>query len=141
MKRSLRNMKKSPAAEPSVQELVDAYSGKSEQELLGALQGMSAQERADMRAFASELAPMLTGAGKAGRRAPAARTAGRSVTHRRPVMLEDDRVVRALKGGLFAVVRPRRPHDQHRAARGRKTDGPWQRPHAIGDKMRASGKV
>ena len=24
-------------------------------------------------------------------------------------MLEDDRVVRALKGGLFAVVRPRRP--------------------------------
>ena len=62
MKRGLRNMKKSPAAEPSVQELVDAYSGKSEQELLGALQGMSAQERADMRAFASELAPMLTGA-------------------------------------------------------------------------------
>ena len=62
MKRSLRNMKKSPAAEPSVQELVDAYSGKSEQELLRALQGMSAQERADMRAFASELAPMLTGA-------------------------------------------------------------------------------
>lgn len=62
MKRSLRNMKKRPAAEPSVQELVDAYSGRSEQELLGALQGMNAQERADMRAFASELTPMLSGA-------------------------------------------------------------------------------
>lgn len=55
---------KKPAAEPSVQELVDAYSGKSEQELLSALQGMNAQERAAMRGFAEELAPMLNDAQK-----------------------------------------------------------------------------
>lgn len=55
---------KRPAADPSVQNLVDAYSGKSEQELLQALQGMSAEERAAMRTFAAELAPMLNDAQK-----------------------------------------------------------------------------
>ncbi len=55
---------KRPAADPSVQNLVDAYSGKSEQELLQALQGMSAEERAAMRTFARELAPMLNDAQK-----------------------------------------------------------------------------
>lgn len=63
MKRDLKSMKR-PAADPSVQNLVDAYSGKSEQELLQALQGMSAEERAAMRSFARELAPMLNDAQK-----------------------------------------------------------------------------
>ena len=63
MKRDLKSMKR-PAADPSVQNLVDAYSGKSEQELLQALQGMSAEERAAMRTFARELAPMLSSAQK-----------------------------------------------------------------------------
>lgn len=49
-----------PGGRPSVQNLVDAYSGKSEQELLQALQGMSAEERAAMRTFARELAPCST---------------------------------------------------------------------------------
>ncbi len=69
MKRDLKSMKKGTAtpsneqalgAEPSVQHLLDRYSGKSEQELIAALQGMSGEERSDMRQFASELAPMLS---------------------------------------------------------------------------------
>lgn len=69
MKRDLKSMKKGTAMpsneqlsgmDPSVQRLLDRYSGKSEQELIGALMGMSDGERNDMRQFASELAPMLS---------------------------------------------------------------------------------
>lgn len=56
-------MKKS-TGEPSIQNLVDTYSGKSERELLGALQGMNSEDRATMRAFAEELKPMLNDAQK-----------------------------------------------------------------------------
>lgn len=69
MKRDLKSMKKGTATpsdaqssgmDPSVQRLLNRYSGKSEQELIAALQGMSSEERSDMRQFASELAPMLS---------------------------------------------------------------------------------
>ena len=58
MKRDLKSMKKGTAMpsneqlsgmDPSVQRLLDRYSGKSEQELIGALMGMSDRERNDMR--------------------------------------------------------------------------------------------
>lgn len=69
MKKDLKSMKKGTATpsneqfsgvEPSVQHLLDRYSGKSEQELIAALQDMSGEDRNNMRQFASELAPMLS---------------------------------------------------------------------------------
>ena len=64
MKRSLKNEKKRPADGRTVQQLLDAYGGRSEDELLGALGCMDEEERAGMRAFARELAPMLSSAQK-----------------------------------------------------------------------------
>jgi len=69
MKRDLKSMKKGTVA-PSqkesddVMQLVDAYSGKSETELLHALGTMSEDERKQMHAFAKEILPMLNEAQK-----------------------------------------------------------------------------
>lgn len=67
MKRQLRDfgIEGRPAPqteEETVQSLYAAYQGKSEAELMRALSGMSAEEKAQLSAFQAELAPMLSAA-------------------------------------------------------------------------------
>ena len=62
MKRSIRDTKKpaQPNTDAPAEELYEAYRGKSEAELMDALQGMSAAERAELQKLQKELAPMLS---------------------------------------------------------------------------------
>ena len=64
MKRSIRDMKKPAHADLDAQAetLYQTYSGKSDAELMEALQNMSTEERMQLAAFERELAPMLSDA-------------------------------------------------------------------------------
>jgi len=62
MKRSIRDTKKpvQPNWNAQAEEIYHQYSGKSEAELMHALQGMSHEERTQLSQLEQELAPMLS---------------------------------------------------------------------------------
>ena len=64
MKRGIRDSKEPAQAGAQVQELYEAYRGKSEDELMAELSRMSASERAQLDTLANELSPMLNAAQK-----------------------------------------------------------------------------
>lgn len=64
MKRGIRDSKEPAQEGAQVQELYEAYRGRSEDELMAELSRMSASERAQLDTLAKELSPMLNAAQK-----------------------------------------------------------------------------
>ena len=64
MKRGIRDSKEPAQEGAQVQELYEAYWGRSEDELMAELSRMSASERAQLDTLAKELSPMLNAAQK-----------------------------------------------------------------------------
>ena len=64
MKRGIRDSIEPAQEGAQVQELYEAYRGRSEDELMAELSRMSASERAQLDTLANELSPMLNAAQK-----------------------------------------------------------------------------